>query len=214
MSKAPPIAFRRLPQKESIIDRAVKPESGARQTLGTEAWRPAGRSRSREEAGDIEERRSEPRYACNHAACVASANRDIAISGRIVSISASGARVEVMYPRRGPSTTFLFDLVNGLVYECEVLWRSDFHIGVRFLDVLGPSRRRRLQTGGDVTIRQSSNPVIQLEEPPKEELQPGSPPAHILAGESQKPTREPVKPKPSDGAVRSRSIRKAERWGR
>jgi hypothetical protein len=172
-------------------------------------WRPAGRSSSRAEAGDIETRRSEPRYGCNHAACVASANRDIAISGRIVSISASGARVEVMYPRRGPSTTFLFDLVNGLVYECEVLWRSDFHIGVRFLDVLGPSRRRRLQTGGDVPIRQSSNPIIQLEEPPKEELQPGPPPAHILAGESQKPTRDPSNLKPGDGALRSGSLRKA-----
>ena len=189
MSKAPPIASRQPPQKESAIGRAAMPETGARQTFGAEAWGPRVARAAREEAGDIETRRSEPRYACNHNACVASANRDIAIAGRIVSISMSGARVEVMYPRRGPSTTFLFDLVNGLVYECEVLWRSDFHIGVRFLDVLGPSRRRKLQTGADVAIRQSSNPIIQLEEPPKEELQPGPPPAHIFGGAPEKPPR-------------------------
>ena len=209
MFKAPPTAYRQLPQKDPAIGRAAKPEAGAREKSGAEPWVSLGRSGAREEASDTETRRAERRYACNHNACVASANRDIAIGGRIVSISASGARVEVMYPRRGPSTTFLFDLVDGMVYECEVLWRSDFHIGVRFLDVLGPSRRRRLQTGEEVPIRQSSHQIIQLEEPPKEEIQPGPPPAEIFAGASQKPTRGPSKLTSSDAALGLRSARKA-----
>ena len=180
----------------------------AREKSGGERWGSPGGAGAREETNNIE-RRAERRYACNHEACVASANRDIAIGGRMVSISASGATVEVMYPRRGPSTTFLFDLVSGMVYECEVLWRSDFHLGVRFLDVLGPSRRRRLQTGEDVPIRQSSHQIIQLEEPPKEELHPGPPPAQIFDGAPQKPTNDPSKPKSSDGALSLRSARKA-----
>jgi hypothetical protein len=177
------------------------PAIGARENSGAEPWK----SRLGEGKGDP---RAEPRYACNHKACVASANRDIAIEARIVNISKSGAKVEVIYPRRGPSTTFLFDLETTLVYECEVLWRSDFHIGVRFLDVLGPSRRRKLQTGADFPLSQSSRQFIQLEEPPKEELQPGPPPPELFGGAPAKPPRESSKPNSGAAALAWRFIRK------
>jgi hypothetical protein len=152
------------------IAKAPRAKSGVKQK---------GRLRDRD---DDDVRRAEPRYACDFAARIFSADRDISTAGRIVSISATGARVEVMYPRRGPSTIFLFDLVSGDIYECEVTWRTDYFIGVRFLDVLGPGRRRRWRAGEEVPIKQSLHRIIQLDEPPKEELQPGPPPGRLFLG--------------------------------
>lgn len=123
-----------------------------------------------------DDRRMDPRYACDYPARVASSDRVISTAGRIVNISTTGAKVEVMYPRRGPSTTFLFDQANDEVYECEVRWRTDDFIGVRFLDVLGPARRRKFFSGHTVPIKRTEHRIIQLDLPPKEDVKPGPPP--------------------------------------
>ena len=86
-----------------------------------------------------DDRRSEARYACDCRARIASSDRAISTAGRIVNISAKGAKVEVMFPRHGPNTIFLVDEASSEIFECEVRWRSGFYIGVRFLDVLGPA---------------------------------------------------------------------------
>ena len=99
-----------------------------------------------------------------------------------------------MYPRRGPSTIFLFDLVSGEIYECEVTWRTDSFIGVRFLDVLGPGRRRRWRAGEEVPIKKSTHRIIQLDEPPKENLLPGPPPGRLFLGVEQEPSSHATPP--------------------
>lgn len=174
---------------ESGRNGAAKASTGGREKFGAKSKG----SRARDEAAEAAQR-TEARYACDYAARIASADRDISTAGRIVSISATSARVEVMYPRRGPSTAFLFDLVNCEIYECEVTWRTDSFIGVRFLDVLGPGRRRRWRTGEDVPIKKSANRVIQLDEPPKEQLLPGPPPGRLFLGVEQEPSPRPTPP--------------------
>ncbi len=123
-----------------------------------------------------DERRGETRYACNYRARVASADRMISTAANIVNISKGGAKVEVMYPRRGPSVIMLHDEVNGELYVCEVRWRTENFIGVTFLDVFGPGRRRKYFAGETVPLETSRHEIIQLEAPPKENVQPGPPP--------------------------------------
>ncbi len=129
------------------------------------------------------------RYACDYPARVASSDRDISTLARIDSISIEGATVEVMFPRRGPSSIMLFDLANNEIYECEVRWRTDDHIGVRFLDVFGPWRRRMFFAGEAVPLKRTNHRIIQLEHPPKEQLLPDPPP----------PRFEPAPPPESAG---------------
>jgi len=128
-----------------------------------------------------DERRADPRYSCNYNARIASSDRAISTAGRIVNISTTGAKVEVMYSKRGPSTIFLLDQVNDEVYECEVRWRTAEHIGVRFLDVLGPSRRRKFFAGDSVPIKTSAHQIIQLEQAPTEDVRAGPPPRRMGA---------------------------------
>jgi hypothetical protein len=126
-----------------------------------------------------DDRRAEARYACDWPARIASSDRAISTAGRIVNISAKGAKVEVMFPRHGPSTIFLVDEVSSEIYECEVRWRSGFYIGVRFLDVLGPGRRRRFMAGEAVPIKTSAHTIVELDKPPKENIRPGPPPSGL-----------------------------------
>ena len=182
-------------RREAVVkdwgrDGAAGASTGGRKKFGAKS---KGSARDRDEAAEAA-RDTEARYACDYAARIASADRDISTAGRIVSISAYSARVEVMYPRRGPSTAFLFDLANSEIYECEVTWRTDLVIGVRFLDVLGPGRRRRWRAGEDVPIQKSAHRVIQLDEPPKEKLLPGPPPGRLFLGVEQEPSPDATPP--------------------
>jgi len=121
-------------------------------------------------------RRQSPRYACDYAARVVSSEQLVSTSARIVNISREGAKVEVMFPSRGPNIIMLYDVVNSEVYECEVRWRSDFYIGVQFLDILGPGRRRRFFAGEPVPLKKSMNQFIRLEAPPVEDVIAKAPP--------------------------------------
>lgn len=112
--------------------------------------------------------RADARYPCDYPARIASADRMISTAGRIVNISDIGARVEVMFPRRGPSIIMLHDLFNDDLYECNVRWRTDDCIGVKFIDILGSGRRRRYFTGQDVRLVKSQRRVVELAKPPQE----------------------------------------------
>jgi len=165
----------------------------------------AGVARARSDTGlsraAADDRRMDQRYACQYSARVSSSDRIISTACRIINISATGAKVEVMYPRRGPSTVFLLDQVNHEVYECEVRWRTDEFIGVRFLDVLGPSRRRRFFAGGAVPIKTTAHQIIQLDHPPRENVKPGPPPGRLPVSASPtlaSETPAPPAPRPRD----------------
>ena len=121
--------------------------------------------------------RNDPRYDCDYRAHVVSPDRKISNLGRIVNISAAGAKVVVEFPKTGPSTIFLVDLDNREVYECDVRWRADCSIGVRFVDVLGPGRRRKFFAGGHVPTLKTDNQFAQLDRPPVEKVL-KSPPPH------------------------------------
>ena len=122
------------------------------------------------------ERRADKRYTCDFAARIASADRLISTAGRIVNISQKGARVEVMFPRGGPTILMLHNLVNEDIYECQVRWRTDAFIGVRFIDILGPSRRRQYFADDDVRLIKSNHQFIQLAKPTTEFVVPEPPP--------------------------------------
>lgn len=121
-------------------------------------------------------RRQSPRYACDYPARVVSSEHNVSTSARIVNISREGAKVEVMFPVRGPTIVMVYDLANSEVYECEIRWRSDFFIGVQFLDILGPGRRRRFFAGETVPLKKTDNRFIRLEAPPLEDVVAKAPP--------------------------------------
>jgi hypothetical protein len=75
---------------ESGRNGAAKASTGGREKFGAKSKG----SRARDEAAEAAQR-TEARYACDYAARIASADRDISTAGRIVSISATTARVEV-----------------------------------------------------------------------------------------------------------------------
>jgi hypothetical protein len=106
------------------------------------------------------------------AARIASGDRNISTAARIVRISREGAKVEVMFPTKGPTVIMLFDCENDEIYECEVRWRTDPYvgfIGVRFLDILGSGRRRLFFADQPVPLRRLPNAIIRLNEPPRDD---------------------------------------------
>jgi hypothetical protein len=118
------------------------------------------------------EHRSDPWVPTGLAARIASGDRNISIAARIVKISREGAKVEVMFPTKGPPVIMLFDCENDEIYECEVRWRTDpfvGFIGVRFLDILGSGRRRLFFADQPVPLRRLPNAIIRLNEPPRDD---------------------------------------------
>jgi hypothetical protein len=116
--------------------------------------------------------RSDRWVPCGLAARIASSDRNISTAARIVRISREGAKVEVMFPVKGPPAIMLFDCENDEIYECEVRWRTDAYvgfIGVRFLDILGSGRRRLFFADQPVPLRRLPNAIIRLNEPPRDD---------------------------------------------
>lgn len=93
------------------------------------------------------DRRAVPRYLCDYPARVVSTDRSIAVDGQIVNISVGGAQVEVAYPQDGPPTIILHERANDELYDCELCWNSGHSIGLQFLDMFGPARRRMFFAG-------------------------------------------------------------------
>ena len=107
-------------------------------------------------------RRKSKRVDCSYAARVSSGNHDISTAARIVNMSMEGAKVEVMFPAKGPSVVLLCDYDNDTVYECEVMWRTFTHLGLSFIDILGSSRRRLYFAGREVPLKQSDRNILTL----------------------------------------------------
>jgi hypothetical protein len=137
----------------------------------------SGTGNSKADRGSNPRRRSDPWVPAGVAARIASGDRNISIAARIVSISREGAKVEVMFPVKGPPVIMLFDCENDEIYECEVCWRTDPYvgfIGVRFLDILGSGRRRLFFADQPVPLRRLPNAIVRLNAPPRDDS-PSSP---------------------------------------
>lgn len=93
------------------------------------------------------DRRAEQRFVCEYPARIISLDRSISVDGTMVNISTVGTRVEAAYPQRGPSIVILHELANSELYECEVRWNSGKAVGLHFVDVFGPCRRRQFFAG-------------------------------------------------------------------
>ena len=157
-------------------------------------------------AGVIEDAmRGDARRPCDYPARIASADRVVSTAGRIVNISDIAARVEVMFPRRGPSMIMLHDLFNDHIYECEVRWRTDEFIGVRFIDVLGSGRRRRYLEGADVRLVKTQRRIIELASPPHENVLSGPSPSRL--GAMRKIETDKILTPPPGARGRLRNIR-------
>ena len=107
---------------------------------------------------------------------IASSDRVISTAGSIVMVSGAGATLAVMFPARGPSVIMLHVLEDGQIYECEVRWRTDWRIGVRFLDILGPVRRRLYFNDQPVPLQTSPNRILRLAEAPQQRASPAPTP--------------------------------------
>jgi hypothetical protein len=118
-------------------------------------------------------RRRMQRLPLGPSARIASGDRNISTAGRIVSISKTGATVEVMFPSRGPPVIMLHVYEGDQIYEAEVRWRTDEFIGVRFLDILGSRRRRLFFTDQPVPLSWLPNDIIRLTAPPRVDDQSG-----------------------------------------
>ena len=73
------------------------------------------------------ERRLSQRFPCDYPVRIVSGDRSLQFETRMVDVSAG--------------------LTTKQFCECEAPWKSDEYIGVQFLDILGPSRRRRFLAG-------------------------------------------------------------------
>ena len=140
---------------------------------------------------DNDERRADPRYACDYPANVISPDRRIFLTGRITNISASGAKVAAAFPKNGPSTIFLVDLAHGDVYECDVRWRSEGSIGVRFVDMLGGAKKRKLFAGERLGISGETHAINEVSSAPDEKTHPGPPPDSFHSGLAHAPDSRP-----------------------
>ena len=107
---------------------------------------------------------------------IASGDRTISTAGRLVRASEIGATIEVMFPSRGPSVIMVYFVDDSEIYESEVRWRTDWRIGVRFLDVLGSVRRRLFFNDQPVPLQPLPNRILRLAEAPNESepSEPGS----------------------------------------
>jgi hypothetical protein len=62
----------------------------------------------------------------------------------IVDVSEGGARIRVREIGLVPSRVYLYVTSSSEIFDCEVRWRGDGEVGLRFSDVVLSSTRRRL----------------------------------------------------------------------
>jgi hypothetical protein len=62
----------------------------------------------------------------------------------VADVSEGGARVRLHDYHLAPSRVFLFLAESGQFFECEVRWRRDGEVGLRFIDAVPSSVRRDL----------------------------------------------------------------------
>lgn len=102
------------------------------------------------------ERRALPRFPCDYPAKIFSPDLKLVVGARMLDYSAGGTKVKADFPQDGPKEVILHDLANHELYECEVRWRSGEFLGLRFVDILGPTRRRKFLEGASVPIMRAA----------------------------------------------------------
>ncbi|MEM9028003.1 MAG: PilZ domain-containing protein [Pseudomonadota bacterium] len=94
---------------------------------------------------DADERRQAPRQRVLKGAVAAYADRHMSIDCMVRDISATGARLKSAHAQMIPDTFDLIIELDGLEAECEVVWRKDGELGVRFLGAPRQMSPRRKQ---------------------------------------------------------------------
>ena len=87
--------------------------------------------------------RKEERYAVNILATIFTADGQSVTGTMIVDRSGSGAKLKVAGSPFLPKMILLVDFQNKSVFECEVKWSRNGHIGVQIIDEFGRARRNR-----------------------------------------------------------------------
>lgn len=97
----------------------------------------------------MDETRSDTRRRQLKAATIAYSDRHLTIGCSLRDISETGARIETTHPTVPDTFVLIVDL-DGLEADCEVIWRRQNLVGVRFLGPprqVAPKRQQVVQPG-------------------------------------------------------------------
>jgi hypothetical protein len=86
--------------------------------------------------------RSAARHRVLRSCIIAYSGRHITIVAAVRDVSETGARIRVDNPRSVPDTFELLLELDGLEADCEVAWRDDKEIGVRFVNLRAVEPKR------------------------------------------------------------------------
>jgi hypothetical protein len=112
-----------------------------------------------------EDQRRAPRRRVLKAGIVAYNDRHSTLPCSVRDLSATGARVRVEGSISAPDTFELLIPIDGLEANCQVVWRSDADVGVRFLAaprVVAPKRTQvinPLVPAQKPTLRRTQKPI-------------------------------------------------------
>lgn len=159
-----------------------------------------GRNGTAAKKGRSDERRAAKRFAVGKLASASfDLGRSLANCG-IVDISETGARLRFANPRAIPGEFTLFVEEDGFLVDCEVIWRREGRLGVRFSGDKVPTvgqravyvdhpltatgRKKRLARGAVVI---SKDPPHRETEPPRDD-DGEVPPRRVIFGKRDWPT--------------------------
>jgi len=91
-----------------------------------------------------EDRRANPRRQVRKDGKILFEDQPFFIECAIRNISDSGALLTMLVNYPLPRTILLWQEHTGVIYECDVRWKRDLVVGVRFLDICGRTIRRAL----------------------------------------------------------------------
>jgi hypothetical protein len=103
-----------------------------------------GRVPRRQTATPTIERRAFPRHQLNRNGKIILADESCYIDCAIKNISEGGALVTMQVSIPLPSSVFLWDAKTGIIYDCNVQWRKQNMVGLRFTGLCGRAMRRIL----------------------------------------------------------------------
>jgi len=92
------------------------------------------------------DRRKEARHAADRDGVVFNGEFKLIGIVTIINMSLGGAKLKLqkLFGKSVPRTIFLVELGSEIVYQCELRWQRDDNLGLRVVDVLfGSARRRR-----------------------------------------------------------------------
>jgi hypothetical protein len=90
------------------------------------------------------DRRASPRHAVRKDGKIIFVDQPFFIECAIRNMSEGGALLTMLVNFPLPKEIMLWEEKSGTIYECDVVWRRESQVGVRFLDVCGQTMRRAL----------------------------------------------------------------------